>query len=347
MSSDSSLSAVTYTLISSDSDALSWGIPLMDAGEPQSHEIAPLSPDYVLSPEEPKHASLLPKYVPKSVYPEYLAPSNDDISIEYQPLPADASLTTLSPGYIADLDPEEDPKEDPEDGPKEDPTEYPADEGDEEEEEESSRDDVNDKDEEEASEEDDDEEEKEHLAPIDSSRVPIYDPFPSDEETEPFEIDESAPTLPSPRLRKARISIPSPPLPLLLPPLLLHAPSSPLLLPATDHRKDVPEADVPPQKRLCLTAPTPRFEVRESLAVAAARQPGLDVTHATDYSFVDTVDAILRSPMSREVSYGITDVWDDMVKDMEERALTTLEELSQRVTDLAATLARDTHEMYV
>ncbi|GJV34941.1 reverse transcriptase domain-containing protein [Tanacetum coccineum] len=54
---------------------------------------------------------------------------------------------------------------------------------------------------------------------------------------------------------------------------------------------DVPEADVPPQKRLCLTAPTPRFEVRKSSAAAAARQPGLDVTHATNYSFVDTMDA--------------------------------------------------------
>nr|GEX20993.1 reverse transcriptase domain-containing protein [Tanacetum cinerariifolium] len=114
------------------------------------------------------------------------------------------------------------------------------------------------------------------------------------------------------------------PLPLPSPPLPLPAPSSPLLLPATIRREDVPEADVSPRKRLCLTTLTLRFEVGESSAGAAARQPGLDVTHATDYSLVDT---------------------DDMVRDMEERAPTTLEELSQRVTDLAATLARDTHEM--
>ncbi|GKE75934.1 hypothetical protein Tco_1542054, partial [Tanacetum coccineum] len=91
---------------------------------------------------------------------------------------------------------------------------------------------------------------------------------------------------------------------------------------------NIPEADVSPQKRLCLTA----------------RQPGLDVTHDIDYSFVDTVDATPRRPMSREIGYGITDVWDDMVRDMEERASTTLKELSQRVIDLAATLAQDTHE---
>ncbi|GKD02743.1 hypothetical protein Tco_1177717, partial [Tanacetum coccineum] len=100
--------------------------------------------------------------------------------------------------------------------------------------------------------------------------------------------------------------IPSPPLPLPSPPLQLPAPSLPLLLLAIDRKEDVPEADVPPRKRLCLTAPAPR-----------------------------------------EAGYGITDVWDDMVGDMEGRALTTLEELSQRVTNLATTLARDTYEMYV
>nr|GEW50963.1 putative reverse transcriptase domain-containing protein [Tanacetum cinerariifolium] len=48
----------------------------------------------------------------------------------------------------------------------------------------------------------------------------------------------------------------------------------------------------------------------------------------------------------REVGYGINDVWDDMVRNMEGRAPTTLEDLSQRVTILATTLARDTQEMY-
>ncbi|GKD86245.1 hypothetical protein Tco_1357399, partial [Tanacetum coccineum] len=42
-----------------------------------------------------------------------------------QPLPADASPITLSPGYIADSDPEED-----EEDPEEDPADYPADGGD-------------------------------------------------------------------------------------------------------------------------------------------------------------------------------------------------------------------------
>ncbi|GKG62138.1 hypothetical protein Tco_0632042, partial [Tanacetum coccineum] len=58
-----------------------------------------------------------------------------------------------------------------------------------------------------------------------------------------------------------------------------------------------------------------------SLAAAAARQPGLDVA---------TVDVNLGRPMSRAVGYRIEDVWDDMVGDMEGRAPTILEDLSQR-----------------
>ncbi|GJY87354.1 hypothetical protein Tco_0501982, partial [Tanacetum coccineum] len=104
----------------------------MNADEPQSLEIVPLSPDYVPSPEEPEQAPLSPEYAPKPVYPEYLAPSDDDILIEYQPLLVDASPIALLPGYIIDPD----LKEDPEDDPEEDPADYPTNIRDEEEEEE-------------------------------------------------------------------------------------------------------------------------------------------------------------------------------------------------------------------
>ncbi|GJY63937.1 hypothetical protein Tco_0465397 [Tanacetum coccineum] len=50
---------------------------------------------------------------------KWLAPMED------QPLPADASPTTISPGYIADSDLEED-----EEDPEEDLADHPADEGD-------------------------------------------------------------------------------------------------------------------------------------------------------------------------------------------------------------------------
>nr|GEX58680.1 hypothetical protein [Tanacetum cinerariifolium] len=138
----------------------------------QSSEQAPPSPDYV----------------PGLEYPEYVTASDDEIPIN--PLPADASPTTLSPGYVVDSDLEEDPKEDPAD--------YPADGGDDDDpEEESSEDDDDDDEEKEASEE---EEDKEHLAPADSVALPVIDLVPSAKETEPFETDESDATPPPPQI---------------------------------------------------------------------------------------------------------------------------------------------------
>ncbi|GJX37313.1 hypothetical protein Tco_0250616 [Tanacetum coccineum] len=260
----------------------------------------PPSRDYVPGPEHPLSSDYVPgleyppspDYVPEPEYSEYLVPSNDEVLIEDQPLPADASPTALSPGYVAKFNPEDDLEEDPEDEPEKDPVEYPIDGGDEEEDE-SSRDDANDEDEEEASKEENDDKEEEHLALTDSTTLPAIDPVSSVEDTEAFKTNESAPTPPSPKL---------------------YIPSPPLLLPSTTHGDDILEENMPFRKRAHFTAPT---------------------------------DATPRPPMSRVVGYGIMDVWDDMVGEMEGRALTTLEELSQRVTDPATTLAQDTHEIHI
>nr|GEZ98626.1 integrase, catalytic region, zinc finger, CCHC-type, peptidase aspartic, catalytic [Tanacetum cinerariifolium] len=85
---------------------------------------------------------------------------------EDQPLPADASPTTLSPGYVVDSDPEKDEKD-----LKENPADYHADRGNNDDDESSNDDDV-DKDEE-------DKEEEEHLAPADPSDVSTDDLVPS------------------------------------------------------------------------------------------------------------------------------------------------------------------------
>ncbi|GJR23804.1 hypothetical protein Tco_0972331 [Tanacetum coccineum] len=158
--------------------------------------------------------------------------------------------------------------------PKEDPADYSVDGGDDNDE--SSRDDAVEQDKEEASEEEDDDEEEEHLALVDSS----VDLVPSADDTKAFETDEYAPTPPSPRSHRARIS-----------------------------------------KRVHFLAPTSGFEVGESSTAVAARQPRLDVA---------TVDATLGHPIFREVAYGIEDVWDNMVRDIEERAPTSVEGLNQK-----------------
>ncbi|GJU18081.1 putative reverse transcriptase domain-containing protein [Tanacetum coccineum] len=113
--------------------------------------------------------------------------------------------------------------------------------------------------------------------------------------------------------------IPSPPLPPL--PSSLHLPPP-----------DIPEAELPPRKRLCLTAPTSRYEVGESLTTAPRPAGG----HRADYGFIGTIDAEIRHQRAEEVGYGIRDVWVDPTEAVEEVAPTTLEGVNARVTELAA-----------
>ncbi|GJU74431.1 hypothetical protein Tco_1265836 [Tanacetum coccineum] len=76
------------------------------------------------------------------------------------------------------------------------------------------------------------------------------------------------------QMRAATPSTYHPLLPSGTPPLL----PIPLPAPSTSRRADIPEADMPPQKRLILTTPRPGCEVGESSA-AAARQPGPTMAH--------------------------------------------------------------------
>nr|GEV73576.1 hypothetical protein [Tanacetum cinerariifolium] len=187
-SSSSSHTTVTYTCVSSDDDLPSWGIPFMEAYEPE----APLSLVYALE------------------YPEYLAPSDDEIApTEDQPLPP--SPISLSPGYITDSEPIEDgPDEDPE----MDPVDYAGNK----------------------------EEEEEHLALADSA-LSVPDSVPSVEETKPFKTDESTATPPP-----------------------LRSPQTVIPLPRTGLR-------MARKMRARITTPSQRFEIGESSAAAAARQP--------------------------------------------------------------------------
>ncbi|GKE09924.1 hypothetical protein Tco_1413475 [Tanacetum coccineum] len=218
----SSSSTVTYTSVYTDSEPgrVFWGADeeLSDGGSPQvivygydglpMQPVAPpsldyvpglehvTSPDYVPGLEHPPSHVEVP-YVPEPEYPEYLVPSDAEAPLEDQPLPVDALPIALSPGYVADSDPDEDPEEDHAD--------YPADGGDGNDE--PSDDDTDDEDEE-PFEDDDDDEEEEHLAPADSSAIPVVDPVSSVGDTEAFETDEAAPTpILSPRRHTARMSV--------------------------------------------------------------------------------------------------------------------------------------------
>ncbi|GKC40440.1 hypothetical protein Tco_1052824 [Tanacetum coccineum] len=96
--------------------------------------------------------------------------------------------------------------------------------------------------------------------------------------------------------------------------------SPPYSLLPTSPRTDIPEAEMPPQKRACLTTPAPGYEIGESSAAGAARQPG-------------PTPAI--------------DTWDEIVEAMMEIAPTTLEGVDQRVTALDTTVRQRAEEFEI
>ncbi|GJZ86623.1 hypothetical protein Tco_0658233 [Tanacetum coccineum] len=202
------------------------------------------------------------------MYPEYLAPYDEEVPIEDQPYVVVDSPIALSPGYVADSDPEEDS----EDGPER--------------------------------------EEKHQLWP-NLLLHPLLTMSPFLRRQSRFKTDEFAATPPSPPAyhTTARISIrPEAPMPfpseekverlLALPP----PPPSPLISLSPPFakerlaREDIPEAELPPRKRLCLTALTSRYEVGESSTATPRPTRG----HGIDYGFIGTLDAETRRQRAEE-----------------------------------------------
>ncbi|GJW55895.1 hypothetical protein Tco_0099980 [Tanacetum coccineum] len=344
--SDSEDSTVTYTEISSPYEDLS------DIGSPGAEGPIfqdPPSPDYVPGPEEPEQAPPSPIYVPfvpEPVYPEFLL-EDDVLPAEEQPLPVAASPTTESPGYIPESDPKEDPEEDDEEDPEEDPADYPADRGDDRDDEEPSDDDDDD---------DDDAEEEEHLAPADPAAAPA--PFLSEEVAERLLALPTPPPSPLSPYSSPLPQIPSPPLPIPSPPPngttyvegSLGSRAAGIrqrdALPSPVHETEMPEICLPLRKRPCRTTPGPGYEVGESSAAGTARQVGPATARADLYGFADMLDAAPGRQTSRELGYGITDTWDDLVGAIQEIAPTTLEGVNQRVIELATTVDQEDEIIY-
>ncbi|GJU79097.1 hypothetical protein Tco_1276167 [Tanacetum coccineum] len=114
---------------------------------------------------------------------------------------------------------------------------------------------------------------------VPEDHVPVYIPEPGHPEapTPPLPPFFLSPRIRPPHTRAAmrqmRATAPSTYhslLPSGTPPLL----PIPLPAPSTSRRADIPEADTPPRKRLLLTTLRPGYEIGESFAAAAARQPG-------------------------------------------------------------------------
>ncbi|GJY35110.1 hypothetical protein Tco_0420488 [Tanacetum coccineum] len=383
--SDSEDSTVTYTEISSPYEDLSdVGSPGAEGPifqDPPSPDYVP-GPE---EPEQAPPSPIYIPFVPEPVYPEFL-PVDDVFPAEEQPMPAADSPTHQSPGYIPESDPEEDPEEDDEEDPEEDPADYPADRGDDRDDEESSDDDDDAEEEEHLAPADPaavaySADQDPYLAYRVTARMSIRPqasaPFLSEEVAERLLALPTPPPSPLSPYSSPLPQIPSPPLPIPSPP-----PNSPTYvegslgsraagirqrdaLPSPVHETEMPEICLPLRKRPCRTTPGPGYEVGESsaaeaasyyswswirgrgeFAVDTARQVGPAIARADLYGFADMLDDAPGCQTSKELGYGITDTWDDLVGAIQEIASTTLEGVNQRVIELVTTVDQEDEIIY-
>ncbi|GJU26273.1 hypothetical protein Tco_1164894 [Tanacetum coccineum] len=314
----------TYTSVYTDSEPgrVFWGVDeeLSDGGSPRvtvygynglpMQPVAPPSQDYIPNPEEPQtppvpqdedereHMFIQPhdpEYVPEPIYPEYIPLEDEHVfPIEEQPLPPIDSPTAKSQGYVAESDLEEDPEEYEDDEIEDGPVDYPMDGGDD------GDDDDGDSSGDDADDEDDDEGkgwtrimfrlQASISLPLEKRLMRlIATPTPShphlsqcdhhlcrerlarslrDCSTQAFIVDSNC-------------RIPSPLLPPYITPYSIHTPP-------VDRRDDVPESELPPRKRLCLSTLGPWYKIGESSTARPIGGQGID------YGFVSTVDAKAR-----------------------------------------------------
>ncbi|GJW62313.1 hypothetical protein Tco_0111648, partial [Tanacetum coccineum] len=335
--SDSDESGVTHTEISSPFEDLSdigspgvvgpehEGLPwMLDDPYVKVTLQAPPSPDYIPGLEEPQSPPL-PDFVPEPVYPEYMPQEDEVFPAKEQPLPATASATTQSPDYVPESDPEADlgyrvtarisipaPVPTPVwsdaevarllaiSTPSSSPLfpwssplpQIPS----------------------------------PPLPPIPSPSLPVLPPLPV---SSPMPV--LSPSPPASLIRplgyraaiiwlRAKAASTSHLLPLPPPIILSHtrpaAPSSgipPFHLLSIDRREDRPEVPLPPQKRLGIPL-GPTYEVRESSSATDAISAG---GLRADYGFVATMDREIMRDLERDVGYGITDSWDEIVETLQ------------------------------
>ncbi|GJV47652.1 hypothetical protein Tco_1437864 [Tanacetum coccineum] len=325
--SGSEHSTVTYTSVSEDDSDI--GSPVVD-GPPimpedpyayimAAYEVLP-SPDYIPGPEGPPS----PDYVPGPEEPEqappllvYLPYVPEPVYPEYIPPEDDVFLSEQQPLHAATSPTAESPgyipESDPEEDPEEDPADYPADR--------------------------DDDDEEEHPAPV-NFVLPVH------RMTAMISIrDEPSISLP-PREEVERLLALTTPPPSPLTPLSSPLPQIPSPTPNSPTHIEIPESCLPLRKRVRFASPTPSREVGESSAAGAARQDRPTIAREDLYGFVDMVDVPPRCSTSRELDYGITDTWDDLVGAIDEIAPTTVEGVNQRVTDLATIVEEETTSMY-
>nr|GEZ29451.1 hypothetical protein [Tanacetum cinerariifolium] len=356
------------------------GLPMRPVAPPSPEYIpGPEEPQTPPVPhDEDEHEPMFiqphdPDYVPEPMYLEYISLEDDHVlSAEEQPLPPIDSPTAESSGYVAESDPEEDPEEYEDDETKDGPVDYPMDEGDEGD----NDDDDSSGDDSVIPPPSTDtsttgaritvqlqaaislppEAEVERLLAMltpPPSPLALLSPPSIGERLSRCTAPSACPSpltiplslLPSSRcptqIQTVRMAstqalidavttaLPSPPLP---PPLYIPPP--------VDRRDDIPETEMPPHKRLCLSTLGSRYEIRESSTTRPTEGQGID------YGFLNTLDAEARRRGIREVGYSIRDTWVDPPEAVPEIAAMTMGEVNTRVTELTELHEHDTQDLY-
>nr|GEU82877.1 reverse transcriptase domain-containing protein [Tanacetum cinerariifolium] len=277
-----------------------------------------------------------PDYVPEPMYPEYIPLEDEHVLLsEEQPLPHVVSPTVELPEYVAESDPEEYEDDETEYG----PVDYPMDrEMMDDDNGESSGDDADDED----VDEKDEEEEEHFVSADSAIVLPttVISLPPEAKVERLLAMSIPPPSLlaslspPSVRERLARCTalsvcpspppVPSPLLPsswcltqiqtlrlastqVLSEVVTAALPSLPLppplyIPPLVDRRDDIPETEIPPRKRLCLSTLGSRYKIRESSTTRSTEGQG------TNYGFVSTLDAEARRQGIGEVNTSVAEL---------------------------------------
>ncbi|GKE31039.1 hypothetical protein Tco_1450361, partial [Tanacetum coccineum] len=130
-----------------------------------------------------------------------------------------------------------------------------------------------------------------------------------------------------------------------------HSPPPHIILSHT--RADTPPSGTPPLLPILLHTSSPPFHLLstdcivdrpKSSSARTARPPG---GFQMDYGFFATMDREIMRDLERDVGYGITDTWDEMLVDMPGAPATDDTELGRQMIEFATRVRKDTDEIYV
>ncbi|GJY40969.1 hypothetical protein Tco_0428239 [Tanacetum coccineum] len=116
-------------------------------------------------------------------------------------------------------------------------------------------------------------------------------------------------------------------------------------------RSETPLSGTPPLLPIPLPSLSPPLLLPSSLRYEVSKSSFVPIARPTrglraDYGFFGTLNDEIRRDLEKDVSYGITDTWDELLVGMPGAPATDDIESGQRLTDFVTTVRQDTDEIY-